>query len=224
MIGLICCSAPIANAMEAQTNSMTLVLYLKGSAEGSNYGHAAFRISGNNYDNLYELSRGRDLPRGKGDGPLKVWENSVEKAIEERVKDGATVEFYKFNTTSEENEAALEHFQGLMKSSTPMEVAIDLESKREVTEVYESKAGYHYLKNNCVTTAIKLFETGTGIKLPINNLGDGLLWHERAVISLEGWPSHTFLPRDLNNILKEHYVDSESTDLKSTDCCIDLYG
>lgn len=192
----------LAVATESFDYSISMVLFEYPKQSKNRTGHAALRISGDGHDILWELTHGPEFIRGQGEGILKLWTN-WENSIKARVENGAIVKLYKFPSNKEQNEFAHQHFAGLVRSSKRMKPETDLEQSGELIR-YKTKSNYHYLKNNCVTTAVAGFEAGTGILLIPDNVGRNLQWYEKLVVSLEKWPNHTFLPKDLEHVLSNH--------------------
>lgn len=162
------------------------------------YGHAALRVSGAGYDNLYELCAPGNLERGVGNGVLKLWKNASD-GILDRTNNGAWVEIYKISSTPEQNILVNQHFHSLHHS---------IKNDSKLFTDYEPNKLYHFLDNNCVVMVLTLFEKATGIKLPVNNQGSTLsnrqylglccLHHLKYCL----WPTHTFLPGDLGAVLE----------------------
>lgn len=190
----------LAFATESSDYSITMVLFEYPKQSKNRTGHAAIRISGNGQDILWEFTHGSELILGQGQGVLKLWTH-WENSLKARVENGAIVKLYQFPSNKEQNEFAHQHFSALVRSSTRLKPETDLELNGELIR-YKTKSNYHYLKNNCVTTAIAGFEAGTGILLATDNAGRNLQWYEKLVISLERWPNHTFLPKDLRYVFE----------------------
>lgn len=189
----------VLNAANLNDNSVSFVIFqYPKERKDYPYGHAALRVSGAGYDNLYEFCVVGALEQGIGKGVLNVWRHAPD-GILARTDNGAMVTSYKTPTTPEQNELLKKHFVSL--SSCVKEKVQDRTS-------YEPNEPYHFLTNNCVTTAVALFEKATGIILTKNNQGKTLSCSEYVGLSVlhytncYKWPAHTFMPSDLVDALK----------------------
>lgn len=198
------------NASNLNDNSISFVIveYPKERKDYP-YGHAALRVTGAGYDHLYEFCVVGILQRGVGTGVLKIW-NHAEDGMGARVKDGASVTLYKIASTPDQNESIKNHALWLGSCSKEYVPAV---------VSYEPHEPYHFLNNNCVTTVVAMFEKATGIKLPINNQGKTLSSGEYlgllslSYLSYCPWPAHTFMPGDLQDMLKnDNRFEQVSTD------------
>lgn len=195
--------------MEAKPCSSSIALVVMSYPRdnpGCSYGHAAIRIidEKNGEDDLYEFCRGEEMPRGSGFGLYQ--KSHFKDAIKTRFSEGATtITCYRFCSTLQQNETAKQRYFALRLSKASKTIIIDFDNGDTYDVDGQSEdASYHYLTNNCVTNAVDIFESATKLCLPINNRGQGLYLYEKAVIVLEGWPGHTFLPADLNQALASH--------------------
>ncbi|MBF0366478.1 MAG: hypothetical protein HQK50_12975 [Oligoflexia bacterium] len=186
---------PISNV---DPDGLDSTLIVGGPYAGHQYGHTALRVHGKGYDNTYDFGRyGKTWGTGgsEGEGVLRVWKD-FNKYISAENSLGRTSHGFTFNTTNSQDMKMINFFESLSNSGTK-----NL-SRAGMTQ-YKISSDYHWGKNNCTTLSVSGFESGAGMSLPVDTSGRGLSFFEKGAARLQGYPSGTFMPADLQNVLEK---------------------
>ena len=164
------------------------------------YGHAALRVTTDGQDRVYDFGRYGGERGPTGQGRLRVW-TDFNRYIASQNSYNRTTRGFHYAISHEQAVRINSHFESLVVGRQVIK-AIGQHMKE-----YRLANDYHALTNNCVTV------TMAGARLAVPNLehdvaghnqGRGMSFAERTAARVAGWPSHIFMPEDLQAMLMEN--------------------
>lgn len=165
--------------------------------EEHTYGHAALRVITDQGENIYDFGRYAGERTPTGQGRLRIW-NSFQRYIESENSYGRVTTGFRYTVSHADAERVQQHYARLIAGQKPIR-----EYGKYMAE-YRLATDYHALNTNCVTVSM------SGARLALGNLetstaqhnqGRGMSFTERTAAKLAGWPSHIFMPADLQSML-----------------------
>lgn len=197
----------VANDFLLPTAEMHILIggpYTTIKGEVHRYGHTALRIRTQTSDFTYDFGRYGEtsgLFGEGGEGILRVW-NAFNPYISGEIALKRKTTGFVYSIFEHQAKAANSFYETLIKTAKHR---TDLEKKRGTALVYQLKADYHALGQNCTTLSID------GAKQAIPNIDSGsdkfikpdavLTSSEQFAVSVKGGASRIFLPANLESFL-----------------------
>lgn len=164
------------------------------------YGHVALRVIGATEERVYDFGRYNGETGPYGQGRLRVWTKFSKYIAGENATGRATIGFlYRLPPTVAEQ--VNKHYSN-MTLGRPV-----LKAYGDHMKEYRLGIDYHALENNCTTMAMsgaRLALRDLDFNVSKNNEGRGMSFIERNAAKVAGWPSHIFMPADLQKMLEEN--------------------
>lgn len=197
-------------ATTLQVNSPSIEILIGGpyklrNGEEHNYGHAALRVIAATEERIYDFGRygaTKGLFGAQGEGILRVWDK-FETYIAGENAYGRTTTGFSYPVTNEKAIAVISHFKSVTST------AIERTAKHPHQREFKLPKDYDAIDNNCATTTLG----GAKIALPDidaeaarYNLGRGMSDVEKKAAKVQsfGWPSHIFMPADVQAMLENN--------------------
>ena len=178
--------------------------YTDINGERHEYGHAALRVLTQNNERIYDFGRYQPPYWGIGDsegyGILRVW-NSFAEYIKRENAYGRTTKGLTYSLKNEQAERINQHYNQMLNGLKPTRPPSVYMSQ------YRLARDYHGLYNNCTTMAmggVRLVFPELEKETGQFNTGRGLDFTTRTAASFKGWPTHIFMPADLQVMLESN--------------------
>jgi hypothetical protein len=183
------------NTIEIRTAFLELLV--GGPYDGHPYGHTALRINVGKVERVYDYGRYGLYAGPVGQGVLRIWTSFIAYLTEENSLDRVTHGFrydIPVNKAEEINAFFVVKINGKkIKEKLPHHEDYVIDE-------------YYALGPNCTTVSMD----GAKMALPTldddwkkHQKGRGLSNFEKNRVNEQGWPKRTFLPADLDELLKE---------------------
>jgi hypothetical protein len=194
--------------LQVHTPSIEILIggpYKLKNGEEHNYGHAALRVITTTEERIYDFGRygaTKGLFGAQGEGILRVWDK-FETYIAGENAYGRITTGFSYPTTNEKSTAVINYFNSVTSK------AIERTAKHPHQREFKLPKDYDAIDNNCATTTLN----GAKIALPDidadaaqYNLGRGMSDVEKKAAKVQsfGWPSHIFMPADVQEMLKNN--------------------
>jgi len=187
-----------------QVQSPTIEILVGGPyrshGEEHTYGHVALRVITPDNEFVYDFGRYNGESGPFGQGRLRVWTKFTKYIAGENATGRTTTGFvYKIPAASAANINA--HFTSLI-GNRPV-----LKAYGDHMKEYRLAVDYHALNNNCTTTAmtgVRVAIRDLDFDVPTHNIGTGMSFVEKVGAKGAGWPSHIFMPADLQKMLENN--------------------
>jgi hypothetical protein len=197
-------------ATTLQLNSPSIEILIGGpyklqNGEAHNYGHAALRAITATEERIYDFGRygaTKGLFGAQGEGILRVWDK-FETYIAGENAYGRNTTGFSYPVPNEKAVAAIRYFERITSAAT------ERTAKHPHQKEFKLPKDYDAIDNNCATTTL----AGAKIALPTIdadaaqfNLGRGMSDSEKAAAKATnfGWPSHIFMPADVQAMLESN--------------------
>jgi len=172
----------------------------KSNGEEHTYGHVALRVITPANEFVYDFGRYNGESGPFGQGRLRVWTKFAKYIAGENATGRTTTGFlYKIPAASAASVNA--HFTSLI-GDRPV-----LKAYGDNMKEYRLAVDYHALNNNCTTTAmtgVRVAIRDLDFDVPTYNVGGGMSFVEKMGAKGAGWPSHIFMPADLQKMLENN--------------------
>jgi hypothetical protein len=197
-----------ATTLQVNTPSIEILIggpYKLKNGDAHNYGHAALRVITATEERIYDFGRygaTKGLFGAQGEGILRVWDK-FETYIEGENAYGRTTTGFSYLVSNEKAAAVLRYFENVTSA------AIERRAKHPHQREFKLPKDYDAIDNNCATTTL----AGAKIALPVidadaaqHNLGRGMSDVEKTAAKAQnfGWPSHIFMPPDVQAMLESN--------------------
>lgn len=197
-------------ATTLQLNSPSIEILIGGpyklrNGEAHNYGHAALRVITATEERIYDFGRygaTKGLFGAQGEGILRVWDK-FETYIAGENAYGRNTTGFSYPIPNEKAVAVIRYFERITSAAT------ERTPKHPHQKEFKLPKDYDAIDNNCATMTL----AGARIALPTIdadatqcNLGRGMSDSEKAAAKAThfGWPSHIFMPPDVQAMLESN--------------------
>lgn len=197
-------------ATTLQVNSPSIEILIGGpyrlaNGEAHNYGHAALRVIAATEERIYDFGRygaTRGLFGAQGEGILRVWDK-FETYIAGENAYGRTTIGLSYSISNEKAITVIRYFESLAS------VATERTPKHPHQREFKLPKDYDAIENNCATTTLtgaKIALPGLDVDAAQYNVGRGMSDVEKAAAKTQnfGWPSHIFMPADVQAMLENN--------------------
>jgi hypothetical protein len=177
--------------------------YRAANGETHNYGHAALRVITAIEERVYDFGRygaTKGLFGAQGEGILRVWDK-FDTYISGENSYGRATKGFQYVVSSDEATAVIRYFDSLTAAATQRA------PKHPHQKDYKLPKDYDAIDNNCATTTLngaRVALKGIDSDARKYNVGRGMQDAEKqaAMVSNFGWPSHIFMPADVQAMLE----------------------
>jgi hypothetical protein len=193
-----------------QLNTPTIEILIGGpyklrNGESHSYGHAALRAITATDERIYDFGRygaTKGLFGAQGEGILRVWDK-FETYIGGENAYGRNTTGFSYLVSNEKSLAVIRYFEKITSGAT------ERTAKHPHQKEFKLSKDYDAIDNNCATTTL----SGAKIALPTidaeaaqYNIGRGMSDVEKTAAKTQnfGWPSHIFMPADVQAMLEKN--------------------
>lgn len=177
--------------------------YRAPSGEMHNYGHAALRVVTASEERVYDFGRygaTKGLFGAQGEGILRVWDRFDTYIAGENAY-GRTTKGFQYVVSNDQATAVIRYFEVLTT------VATQRTPKHPHQKEFKLSKDYDAIDNNCATITLngaRLALPGIDSDATQYNVGRGMQEAEKkaVMVSSFGWPSHIFMPADVQAMLE----------------------
>jgi hypothetical protein len=197
-----------ATTLQVNTPSIEILIggpYKLRNGEEHNYGHAALRVITSAEERVYDFGRygaTKGLFGAQGEGILRVWDK-FETYIAGENAYGRTTTSFSYPLSNEKAIAVFHYFEKI--TSAGIERAAKHPHQRE----FKLPKDYDAIDNNCATITLggaRIALPGIDADAAQYNRGRGMSDVEKNAAKVQslGWPSHIFMPADVQVMLENN--------------------
>jgi hypothetical protein len=197
-------------ATTLQVNNPSIEILIGGpyklrNGEEHNYGHAALRVITSAEERVYDFGRygaTKGLFGAQGEGILRVWDK-FETYITGENAYGRTTTGFSYPVSNEKAVEVIRYFENITSRATARA------AKHPHQKEFKLPQDYDAIDNNCTTITLngaKIALSGIDADAARYNLGRGMSDVEKNAAKVQsfGWPSHIFMPGDVQVMLENN--------------------